>query len=453
MKNRSLLTLMLFVLLCNVSLASIVAIIDSGTDVEHKDLNYKIWENRYERTYSNNIDDDNNGYIDDFNGWNFAENNNEVIDYKYLDLLNDDVKKFFEIQAKSYEGTLTKPDLEWARNKLKEEKFLKRIGNYGNFMHGTHVAGIVAHDNDIVEILPIKLLTIKASLMTVKSNNNEEIDLNIIKSQLKPIAEGQMNNMNLIAKYMKGHKVDVANGSFGVSFNSISNALEGGFKQIYGVKATKRQLYEITSYFFEIVLESGKKMVKKTPNTLFVFAAGNDGMDNDTFPTSPTNIQAENVISVAATQKNVKLANFSNYGIKNVDVAAPGVNILSSAPGNEYLKVSGTSQAAPYVSKVAGRVKDINPDLTAGQIKRIIMETVDVKSWLKNYVKTSGVVNLKRAVRAARLSRNLKMRNAITQSHLEIPASDPISKSAFLYQEEQGMKELILPLPSYFEIK
>src|SRR5690606_10906985 len=113
------------------------------------------------------------------------------------------------------------------------------------------------------------------------------------------------------------------------------------------------------------------------PNTLFVLAAGNDGMDNDRFPTAPANVKLDNAITVAATMNNEDLASFSNYGARMVDVAAPGVGILSSVPGNDRLHLSGTSQAAPYVSNVAGRIVDANLALRPAQIRTILMETVD----------------------------------------------------------------------------
>jgi hypothetical protein len=67
--------------------------------------------------------------------------------------------------------------------------------------------------------------------------------------------------------------------------------------------------------------------VAKAPETLFVFAAGNDGMNNDLYGTSPANIKADNVITVGATYKNEFFAPFSNYGTKMVEVAAPGMLI------------------------------------------------------------------------------------------------------------------------------
>jgi subtilisin family serine protease len=76
---------------------------------------------------------------------------------------------------------------------------------------------------------------------------------------------------------------------------------------------------------------------------LFVAASGNEGDDNDADPHYPSGYDLPNVISVAAVDQNGNLANFSNYGQFSVDVAAPGVNILSTIPGNKYATFSGTS--------------------------------------------------------------------------------------------------------------
>jgi subtilisin family serine protease len=207
-----------------------------------------------------------------------------------------------------------------------------------------------------------------------------------------------------------------------------------------------------TTLFLETQLGEMKKFVSLSPNTLFVFAAGNDGLNNDIFPTSPTNVIAENKISVAATISDQSLANFSNFGDKNVEVAAPGVGIVSTIPQDHYIAVSGTSQAAPYVANIAGRVKDINPKLGFREIKKIIIETVDVKSWLKGKVSTSGLVNSDRAIRAAELSRSIDLTKAITQSKLDILEKTP-NDNKMAPKYFQVPRELVMPLPSPIILK
>lgn len=64
---------------------TIVALIDTGIDINHKDLINNIWQNHNEIP-NNNIDDDHNGYIDDYNGWNFYDNNNKVYTDPNIDI-------------------------------------------------------------------------------------------------------------------------------------------------------------------------------------------------------------------------------------------------------------------------------------------------------------------------------------------------------------------------------
>ena len=110
---------------------------------------------------------------------------------------------------------------------------------------------------------------------------------------------------------------------------------------------------------------------------LFIAAAGNDGLDNDANPSYPASYPLDNIISVAATDHSDGLASFSNYGLTSVDLAAPGVNILSTWPTGEpilYNSISGTSMATPHVAGVAVLVHSANPALSHLEVKnRIIL--------------------------------------------------------------------------------
>ena len=112
-------------------------------------------------------------------------------------------------------------------------------------------------------------------------------------------------------------------------------------------------------------------------NILFVAAAGNSSSNNDNGSYFPSGYEIENVISVAATDHNDNLASFSSYGATTVDLGAPGVNVYSTVLGSGYDSFSGTSMATPHVAGACALLKGFNSELTAAQIKFIIMNSGD----------------------------------------------------------------------------
>ena len=123
---------------------------------------------------------------------------------------------------------------------------------------------------------------------------------------------------------------------------------------------------------------------------LFVTAAGNNGTNNDTTAQYPANYNLPNVISVAATDQNDQLASFSNYGATTVDIAAPGVSIYSTIPGNKYAIYSGTSMAAPFVSGVAALAWSIDPNATVADVRNAILQGADPVAGLSGKVVCGG---------------------------------------------------------------
>jgi subtilisin family serine protease len=106
----------------------------------------------------------------------------------------------------------------------------------------------------------------------------------------------------------------------------------------------------------------------------FAAAAGNESNDNDANASYPAGYDVPNVISVAAVDRDGNMASFSNYGANTVDIAAPGVSILSTWPGNSYNVLSGTSMATPHVSGALALLFAAEPNLSvADAIQRVAM--------------------------------------------------------------------------------
>ena len=123
---------------------------------------------------------------------------------------------------------------------------------------------------------------------------------------------------------------------------------------------------------------------------LFVAAAGNDGSNNDSRPHFPSNYDLPNVISVAALDRNNKLASFSNYGVKTVHIAAPGKDIVSTWLGNGYREASGTSMATPYVSGVAALIIASEPGISLTDLRKRLLGSVDPLESLKGTIQSGG---------------------------------------------------------------
>ncbi len=133
-------------------------------------------------------------------------------------------------------------------------------------------------------------------------------------------------------------------------------------------------------------------------NILFVAAAGNVGTNNDTTPAYPANYTDASVISVAASDRSNRLASFSNYGAASVDLAAPGVSITSTLPGNRYGSYSGTSMATPHVAGVVGLLAAANPAATAAEIRAAILTTTTPVAGFAGRMVTGGLLNAAAAV-------------------------------------------------------
>ncbi len=193
-----------------------------------------------------------------------------------------------------------------------------------------------------------------------------------------------------------------------------------------GVKVINMSFGKGYVYNKKTVDEAVKYAAEK--DVLLVHAAGNDSKDNDVVKNYPMKYytdsveaivgEASNWITVGATSSKVNdelLANFSNFGYKSVDVFAPGVKINSTMPESKYKEQDGTSMAAPVVSGLAVLLRSYYPELTAKEVKDIILKSVtkvdqkvkvkidgsNKKVYLDEISVTGGIVNAYKAIQEA----------------------------------------------------
>jgi subtilisin family serine protease len=404
--------------------ASRVAVVDSGTDMQHNLIKDHVLLNTSEIA-GNRVDDDRNGKVDDVYGWNFAVDSNRIFAMEPLQMMNPIVYPLIRVIAHKQAGiTTTAEDQFYTQNVTnltaeQKNQLAAHINYYGEYLHSTHVTGLVLQQNPNAKVMSARVFP--DDLPPEYSTTTHKLTHGPIDWVYRLLAIASNGTFKNVATYLNEQHVDVANYSLGMSLSTIAKAslaLRGN------QNPTDQEIAAETQRLYAQYEIEGKAWMASSPNTLFVIAAGNDGTDNDVLPAFPGNIRNDNSICVAATQAYQKLAYFSNYGATTVDVAAPGVSVLSSVPSLDQsatLPLSGTSMAAPFVTGVASRVKDANPALTPKDIKTILMGTVDKKDWLVGKVVSGGVVNANRAAEAGRLSQSMSLDQAIAQARQTVP--------------------------------
>jgi subtilisin family serine protease len=176
---------------------------------------------------------------------------------------------------------------------------------------------------------------------------------------------------------------------------NLSNAIRGIEYAIRVGAAVTSNSYEGGGYsraFQDAIAAAGRA------NQLFVAAAGNAGADNDIAPVYPAGYDLPNVIAVAATDHKDRLAGFSNYGARSVDLAAPGVAILSTKLGGGYLASSGTSMAAPHVAGRGNALVRSASGMPAATIKALLLSGTDPIPALTGRCVSGGRLNVARAL-------------------------------------------------------
>ncbi|MEZ2229187.1 MAG: S8 family serine peptidase [Microcoleus sp.] len=214
--------------------------------------------------------------------------------------------------------------------------------------HGTHIAGSIgAVGNNSLGLVGVSP---KVSLMSLKIGSPSGPDI-------QSAAQG--------IRYAVDKGAKAINASWGVPFSQV---------------------------LFDAISDANNQGV------LFIASAGNSASNNDFSPKYPANYDIPNIISVAATDRNDQLVFFSNYGANTVDLGAPGVDIFSTLPENEYGLKGGTSMAAPYVAGAAALLLAQNPNLTVTQLKNILMTTTDPLPSLQGTTVSGGRLNVWKAL-------------------------------------------------------
>jgi hypothetical protein len=360
----------------------IVGIWDSGVDMAV--FSAQRWTNAGEA--ANGKDDDRNGYVDDVHGIAFDLKSRAVPDLllplsdeqraNYAGMRNL-TKGLLDVQAsiESVEGS----ELKKVMAGLKPEAvkpFIESLNFFGNYTHGTHVAGIAAAGNPAVRLMGARITFDHRMIPDVPTREQAERDAAAMRAAVK---------------YLQQNGARVVNMSWGGSPRSIEGAFEAN-----GAGGTPEERKKTAREYHALSRVALTEAMSAAPEILFVVAAGNSDSDAKFDETIPSGIDLPNVLTVGAVDQAGEETSFSSFG-KNVDVHANGFEVESTLPGGERMKYSGTSMAAPNVANLAGKLLALNPALTVAQLTELIQRGAERSS--------DGRINLINPKRSLELAR------------------------------------------------
>jgi subtilisin family serine protease len=345
------------------SMATTVAVIDTGIDYDHPDLYDNIWINQAEIPLTrrrNLVDVDGDGLIT-FRDLNDRRNQGpgkitdvnhdgridaaDILAPMVVDAFGNDTGRGGWAHGSIQDGDVLHPD------DLVGWNFVNNTNNpFDDNGHGTHVSGTigamgnsgtgVAGVNWYVQLMPLKFLD----------------------------ASGNGLDSNAVAalNYAVRHGALISNNSWvgSAPYPPLADAI----------------------------------LAARAAGHIFVAAAGNTGTDNDALPDYPAAYHFDNVVTVGASDRNDRLASFSNYGPTTVDLAAPGTDIYSTTPNNTYSWYNGTSMATPHVTGVIALVHGLHPDWNYREVINQVLRTADRLPGLQGKVITGGRLDAAAAV-------------------------------------------------------
>lgn len=193
--------------------------------------------------------------------------------------------------------------------------------------------------------------------------------------------------------------------------------------------------------------EAERQAIAGNPDTLFVTASGNNGVDVDRSARYPCALQLPNLICVGASTASDKRASFSNYGRTTVDIFAPGKDIASTWTGGGYALDSGTSMAAPAVAATAALIVSRYPDLGPADIKAAILTGADTPPALAGLSVSGGRLDARGALdKAASITPQAR------RAKVDLPQPDPIEPPKSPVQDAQDHPAPV-PAPKLLSIK
>jgi len=251
-------------------------------------------------------------------------------------------------EVKRYLSTL-KPD--------EYKAAMEEIDLAGNWMHGTHVAGITMAGNPYARLVTGRI----------------EFDWHLLPDPCpsRELALRDARNQQAYVDFFKRNHVRVVNMSWGGTVKAIEEQLE-----LCNIGKTPDERKAIAREYFEIQKTALTKAFASAPGMLFITAAGNSNEDASFAEDIPAGISLPNLMAVGAVDRAGDEASFTSYG-PTVAVHANVYQVESTIPSGDRIAESGTSMASPQVANLAAKILAVNPRLTPREVIELIRNTAD----------------------------------------------------------------------------
>jgi len=448
-------------------------VIDQGVDFSHSQLKNNVNFNSIEQNGKSGVDDDKNSFVDDIAGWNSVSNDGVYFPAHVLEKFTRNttqVQKLLDLYTAVENG-----DAQARRTIGSNPSLIQQISELLEYSHGTHVGGLVNKGAlgtarlQSVNVFegskpqgdnsenPIEGMNRKAfsNALRMLDNLPEEIAANTttpldvvpaaresflddtqgIKDFIVQMDQQNAAEYSAMSKYLQASQSKVANLSLGVAKKNIRDRLDqmwqeelaqAGLPENTAMTAAQESNYHLLiDGIYDSSARGWGTLFALNPDVLFVIAAGNDGEAElpdagniDLNPVTPADQSAvyPNVLTVAATDQEGVITDFSCFSPSKVNVGAWGKAVPSLAPGEHTVAMSGTSMASPLVAGLATKVRSINPKLSAVQTRKLIENTVRKVASLSGKVSTGGMIDSQAAVLAAQNSLNNPFHIALEKS-------------------------------------
>ena len=443
----------------------VVAILDSGVDIQHPDLAPVLWTNPGEIA-GNGIDDDENGYVDDVHGWSFLGGPGGNLEHDTLEL----ARLVAACRAGTPDATYSDCDALEAELDAQRAPLAQQIAQIGPLLQATRQADAAfrARYGDDYDIRALDLSGQEAEmarpLLFLAQQGASIGDLETYADQLSSQLEYSLNPDYDDRGRVGDDYADLSQRSYGVAdvagpdpnhgtgVAGLVAAVRGNDLGIDGIAPARIMVvrtvpggderdkdvanairYAVDNGADIINMSFGKSYSPQKGavdeavtyavenGVLLVHAAGNSGENIDEADNFPTRILLDGTVSdgwleVGASQsdRTALAAAFSNYGRANVDLFAPGAGVTSLKPGGGTQTANGTSFASPIVAGVAALVMAYFPDLSAEEVRQVLLDASvryagdevtrpgdGIAVTFDELSATGGVVNAATAVRLA----------------------------------------------------